>query len=127
MCDRYCDLTDVVKETSVHKKQHLEQTSSKELARDDKGVAAFHKWFVNEDCNLGTNIDMMLKNIEEPVAEIAGKGKGKSMGKGTGKGGKPDKPEKTDPFAFETVDEGFDACKGLATILQNKGANLVCS
>ena len=119
-------MTDVVKETSVHKKQHLEQTSSKELARDDKGVAAFHKWFVNEDCNLGTNIEMMLKNIEGPVAEIEGKGKGKSTGKGTGKGGKPDKPEKADPFAFETVDEGFDVCKSLATILQTKGANLVC-
>lgn len=122
-------MTDVVKETSVHKKQHLEQTSSKELEGDDKSVAAFHKWFVNEDCNLGTNLDMMLKNIEGPVAEIAGKGKGKSTGKGTGKGkgsGKADKPEKTDPFAFETVDEGFDVCKSLATILQTKGANLIC-
>ena len=115
----------------MHKKQHLEQTSSKELERDDKGVAAFHKWFLNEDCNLGTNLEMMLKNIEEPVVEIAGNGKGKGMGKNTGKGkgsGKGSgKPEKLDPFAFDTVDEGFDACKGLATILQNKGANLVCS
>ena len=116
MGNGYCDMTDVTKVTSVEKKQLMEQASSRKIDGDDEPAVTFHKWFVNSDCNLSTNLDMMMKNIESTSSTDAVP-KGNVKGKGTGKG----KPEKADPFVFDTLEEGFDVCKALATIMQNRG------